>query len=174
MTRATEDKTLVLVRHAKAEQAPGRPDHDRTLTARGQRDAEAAGAWLHGQGIVAELVICSTAIRTRQTWDHAAKGGAQTEFLEYRRAVYQGGASTVLATVREDAGEVTTVVVIGHAPSVPELASSLCDGQGSQEAHQALADGFPTCGIAVLSYDGEWSDLEHGDAALERFHVARG
>ncbi len=173
MTRATEDKRLVLLRHAKAEQVPGRPDHDRALTGRGRRDAVAAGAWLKEAGIVAELVICSTAVRTRETWDHAARGGAHTEFVEYRRAVYQGDAAAVLASVREDAGEVDTVIVVGHAPSIPGLASALCDGDGSQEAHQALADGYPTCGLAVLRFNGEWSELDYGDASLERFHVAR-
>jgi phosphohistidine phosphatase len=174
MTRATEDKTLVLMRHAKAEQTPGKPDHDRSLTDKGRQDAMAAGRWLHEHGIVAELVICSTAIRTRETWDHAAKGGAHTEFVEYRRAVYQGNAESVLDSVHEDAGEVDTVIVVGHAPAIPALASMLCDGEGSQEAHQALAEGYPTCGLAVLRFNGEWQDLDHGDAALERFHVARG
>jgi len=174
MTRATEDKTLVLMRHAKAEQAPGKPDHDRSLTERGRRDATAAGRWLHEHGIVAELVICSTAVRTRETWDHAAKGGARTEFVEYRRAVYQGDAEGVLGSVREDAGEVDTVIVIGHAPTIPGLASVLCDGAGSREAHQALAGGYPTCGLAVLRFNGDWRDLDHGNASLERFHVARG
>jgi len=173
MTRATGDKTLVLIRHAKAEQAPGKPDHDRSLTDKGRRDATAAGRWLNEQGIVAELVICSTAIRTRETWDHAAKGGAHTEFVEYRRAVYQGDTEGVLDSLREDSGEVDTVIVVGHAPTIPTLASVLCDGEGSREAHQALADGYPTCGLAVLRFNGEWADLDRGDASLERFHVAR-
>ena len=174
MTRAIEDKTLVLLRHAKAEQAFGEPDHDRALTARGRRDAAAAGAWLHRQGIVAELVICSTAVRTRETWDQAARGGAHTEFVEYRRAVYQGNAQAMLDSVREDAGEADTVLLVGHAPTLPALASMLCDGAGSREAHQALAEGYPPCGLAILRFNGEWGELDHGDASLERFHVARG
>lgn len=174
MSRVSDDRTLVLLRHAKTEQAEGKPDHDRQLTDRGERDAEAAGRWLHDQGIVAELVICSTSKRTRQTWEHAAKGGAHTEFVEYRRVVYQGGAAGILDSIREDAGEVRTLVVVGHAPSVPDLASWLTDGQGSSDAHRAMGEGFPTCGLAVLRYPGEWSDLDAGDATLERFHVCRG
>lgn len=174
MTRAAEDRTLVLVRHAKAEQVLGRPDHDRALTERGRRDARAAGEWLRRHDIVPELVICSTSVRTRETWDAMAKGGCHTEFVEYRRAVYQGGTTSVLETVREDAGEVETVVVVGHAPSIPELAALLTDGEGSRDAHAALSDGFPTSGIAVLRYPGHWADLDLGDATLERFHVSRG
>ncbi|HEY6742660.1 MAG TPA: histidine phosphatase family protein [Lapillicoccus sp.] len=174
MSRVSDDRRLVLLRHAKAEQVPGKPDHDRELTDRGQRDATAAGRWLRDQGVVAELVICSTSKRTRQTWEYAARGGAHTEFVEYRRAVYQNGSAGVLETIREDAGEVRTLVVVGHAPSIPDLASGLTDGQGSPDAHMAMGEGYPTCGLAVLRFPGEWPDLEMGDCSLERFHVCRG
>lgn len=173
MSPVADDRTLVLLRHAKAEQVVGRPDHDRALTDRGARDARAAGAWLHEQGIVAELVICSTSRRTRQTWEHAVRGGAHTEFVEYRRAVYAGGTRGVLQSIQEDAGDVRTLVVVGHAPSVPDLASGLTDGQGSLAAHTAMGEGFPTCALAVLRYAGAWPELGPGDATLERFHVAR-
>ncbi|HVD22615.1 MAG TPA: histidine phosphatase family protein [Lapillicoccus sp.] len=174
MSRVSDDRRLVLLRHAKAEQVPGKPDHDRELTDRGQRDATAAGRWLRDQGVVAELVICSTSKRTRQTWEYAARGGAHTEFVEYRRAVYQNGSAGVLETIREDAGEVRTLVVVGHAPSIPDLASGLTDGQGSPDAHVAMGEGYPTCGLAVLRFPGEWPDLEMGDCSLDRFHVCRG
>ncbi len=36
-----------------------------------------------------------------------------------------------------------------------------------------MAEGFPTCAVAVLHYAGRWSDLAFGDARLERFHVCR-
>ncbi len=168
------ERTLVLVRHAKAEQTPGKTDHDRSLTPRGRRDAEAAGRWLHEQGVVPELVICSTSHRTRETWSSIVHGGCHTEYVEYRRAVYEGGTRGLLRTIREDAGEVGCLVVVGHAPTVPELASLLTDGSGSVDAHRALADGYPTCGISILRVEGEWLDLDAGDATLERFHVSRG
>ena len=38
MSTAAREKTLVLMRHAKAEQVLGKPDHDRELTARGRRE----------------------------------------------------------------------------------------------------------------------------------------
>lgn len=167
------ERVLVLVRHAKAEQVPGKADHDRSLTPRGRADAEAAGQWLHGQGVVPELVVCSTSIRTRETWSAMAHGGCHTGYVEYRRSVYQEGAEGVLDTIREDAGEVGTLVVLGHAPTVPELVSLLSDGEGSADAHRALAEGYPTCGVSVLRFDGEWADLGAGDAVLERFHVSR-
>lgn len=173
MSSAAREKTLLLMRHAKAEEGLGKPDHDRELRSRGWDDAATAGAWLREQGLVPDLVICSTAVRARQTWDAACRGGAQTEFVEYRRTVYTDGAGGVLETIREDAAESSTVLVVGHNPSMAELASVLADGDGSTPAHEALASGFSTSGVAVLRYTGAWEDLEGGSCDLLRFHVAR-
>jgi phosphohistidine phosphatase len=174
MTSAAHDKRLILVRHAKAEQSVNVHDHDRELTSGGRLDARAVGAWLKDESIVCDLVICSTAVRTRQTWDEAVRGGAHTEFVEYRKGVYLGGPAGVLGSIRDDAGDLETVLVVGHAPAMPAVASLLCDGDGSAQAHQAMADGFPTSAIALLRYAGDWDGIGPGTAELERFHVARG
>ena len=174
MTRAGDDKVLILFRHAKAEHSPGRADHERELTGRGRRDAAAAGRWLRDQGLGPELVLCSTATRTRQTWDEAVSGGACGESVEYLREVYSGGADAVLQAVRDHAGDAQVVLVVGHNPSMAALASGLSEGDGSGDAHECLAAGFPTSSLAVLRYAGLWSDLAFGTATLERCHVSRG
>ena len=174
MSSAAREKTLILMRHSKSEQSPGKVDHDRELTERGRRDANAAGTWLKEQGLVPDLVICSTSKRTRQTWEAACKGGAHTEFVEYRKSVYTGGIEDTLETIREDAGETASVLVIGHNPTIAQLTSLLSEGDGSRQAHEALADGFGTSGVAVLRYPGEWADLDVGSCQLQRFHLSRG
>jgi phosphohistidine phosphatase len=174
MSSAPPPRTLVLMRHGRAEEGFDKPDHDRELAPRGRRDAAAAGRWLHDEGLVPDLVICSTATRTRQTWEQVSRGGAACELVHLRRTVYLAGADAVLQVVREDAGEARTVLVIGHNPTAAELTVILAADAGSAEAHAALADGFATSGLAVLSYAGEWADLDAGSCALEHFHVARG
>lgn len=174
MSSAGSDKTLILVRHAKAEEGQGKADHDRELTDRGRKDAAAAGAWLHDGGMGPDLVIASTSQRTRQTWEALRHGGIGSEFVEFRRSVYLGGSEQVLDTVREDAADMETVLVIGHNPTMAQLTSLLANGVGSREAHAALADGFVTSGVAVLRYAGSWADLDLGTCELERFHVGRG
>ena len=77
MTDAEADtRTLVLLRHAKAEAAgsDAPDDAERPLTARGHADAAAAGAWLARHGLLPDVVICSPARRTRQTWHGVALG----------------------------------------------------------------------------------------------------
>ena len=58
----------MLLRHAKSDW-PDVPDRDRPLAKRGKRDAPVVGRWLHDQGYLPEIVICSAARRTRETWD---------------------------------------------------------------------------------------------------------
>jgi phosphohistidine phosphatase len=174
MTLASDDKVLILFRHAKAEQVLGKPDHERELTHRGVRDARAAGAWMHEHELGPELVLCSSATRTRQTWAAATEGGACGETVEFSDSIYSGGAETVLRSVRESAGEAQVVLVVGHNPTMAMLASGLSEGDGSSAAHECLAAGFPTSAIAVLRYAGPWSGLGFGTAALERCHVSRG
>lgn len=174
MTLASDDKVLILFRHAKAEQVVGKPDHERELTGRGRRDAQAAGQWLHDHELGAELVLCSDSTRTRQTWAAAVDGGACGETVEYDHALYTGSAQAVLHTVREQGGEAQVVLVVGHNPTMATLASGLAEGDGSAQAHECLADGFPTASLAVLRFAGDWHDLEFGSAVLDRCHTSRG
>ncbi|QGN57884.1 histidine phosphatase family protein [Nostocoides sp. HKS02] len=174
MTLASDDKVLILFRHAKAEQVAGKPDHERELTGRGIRDAEVAGQWLHEHALGAELVLCSPSARTRQTWSAAEKGGACGENIEYPPELYSGGERGVLDCVRESAGEAQVVLVVGHNPTMAMLASGLTEGDGSSQAHECLAAGFPTSSLAVLRYSGPWQRLDYGMARLERCHICRG
>src|ERR1700735_1567796 len=61
-------RRLILLRHAKSAWPDDVPDHDRPLASRGRRDAPAAGRWLRKSGYVPDRVLCSTARRTRETW----------------------------------------------------------------------------------------------------------
>lgn len=167
-------KRLLLLRHANAESTLGVVDHERALTERGRRDAAAVGAWLVMAGIDCDLVICSTALRTRQTWDAAAGAGARAAEIDYHSAIYHGGPTGVLGVIGQDAGDLETVLVVGHAPTMPMLAEALTAGRGNAQAHADLAAGFPTAALAVLRYAGRWPDLGQGTAELEAFAIGRG
>src|ERR1700678_838039 len=60
------------MRHSRATHKAGFDDVERPLTARGRRDAAAAGSWLRDQDLTPDLVLCSPSCRTRQTWDELA------------------------------------------------------------------------------------------------------
>ena len=79
-----------------------------------------------------------------------------------------------METIREDAGETASVLVIGHNPTIAQLTSAAQRRRGAREAHEALAHGFGTSGVAVLRYAGDWAELDVGSCQLQRFHVSRG
>ena len=172
MTTSAEDRTLVLLRHATTEPGrPGQDDRERSLTDAGREEARAIGRWLVEQGIGCDEVICSPAQRTRETMAELAAAGCAEAEIEIEHRLYNAGPEDVLAVVREASDDASVVLVVGHAPGLPAAASFLADGDGSAEAHELLAEGYPPAAVAVLRYSGHWSDLAFDAATLARFHV---
>lgn len=169
--------TLTLVRHSKAEHFEGRPDHDRKLSPRGRKDAHAIGAWLSGAARQGEfdLALCSTSQRTRETLDGIRGGGGSVRQTQFDERIYNAAATSLLEMLREVPGTVTSVLVVGHAPGVPVLATALAhNDSGSTDVMDRLSLAFPTSGLAVLGFDGTWADLAPETAYLHDFVVPRG
>ena len=167
-------RTLVLLRHAKADRPDGIGDLERPLTERGHADAAAAGAWLAHHGYAPELVICSPARRTRQTWhgvavamaEATAESGAPT--VRYEPGLYAEGHHAVLTLVQALPVETTTVLLVGHNPDV-SLLSAMLDPDGANDS-----DGLRTSGLVVHRFDGDWTSLAAGGAPVTDSHTARG
>jgi phosphohistidine phosphatase len=153
---------LVVMRHAKAGELPGGPDFERALTARGNRDAAAAGRWLAGRGLVPDAVLCSPARRTRQTWLAAAAelGGAGAQVpCRLDEVLYPAQAPAIWELIGETAPEVTTLLCVGHNPAMAQLAE--------EATGQALE--FPTAAIAVAALPGPWASAADGPGDLDGY-----
>lgn len=167
-------RTLVLLRHAEAEDVTGGPDAERPLTVRGQADATAVGDWLVRQLWPPDLVICSPARRTRQTWHGVATGlvpvGATeappAPIVRYEPVVYGGRAPDLLALLRTAPTTATTILLVGHNPAVSQL-SALLD-----PAHE-ITSVLPAAGLVVHSWSGDWSGLRPGTASVRRRRISR-
>lgn len=168
MTDLPAGRRLVLLRHAKAQTPAGVPDDKRPLSPRGHADAQAAGAWLAAK-VVPELVLCSPSKRTRQTWHAIAANlpaGADPA-VRFDRRLYLGGVDALLEMLRE-IEDVSSVLLIGHNPTLSQLAFDLDPGGGLD------SDGLRTCGLTVHSVDGAWSACGAGRAPITATHTARG
>ena len=176
MTTPTTGRTLMLLRHAKAGQVEGKVDKDRELTSRGRSDARAVGQWLsHPSQPTLDLVLCSTSERTRQTLDGLSAGGASFKEALFDDRIYGAGAASLLDVLREVSDSANAVLMIGHAPGIPVLATALvADGVGVTPALDLLSKGFPTCGLAILDFEGRWAALAPETADLRDFVVRRG
>jgi phosphohistidine phosphatase len=169
----TRPHTLVLLRHTKAESPDRSPDLDRPLTNRGHADAGAAGAWLAAQGHVPDLVLCSPAKRTRQTWHAIAvalaeTAGSASPVVRYERLAYDGSPRDLIDLIRALDDDVGTVLLIGHNPALSQL-SALLDPHGAG----LDSDGLRTGGLAVHRVDGPWARCGPQLAPLAAAHTAR-
>jgi phosphohistidine phosphatase len=160
---------LILFRHARTEaRAPDGEDIDRVLTERGRADARLVGAALAGAGLAPDLVLVSPATRARETWDLAAPQFRHPR-VEVREGLYDATAQEVQAELAHGADGFGCVMVVGHNPSLHELAVDLLVEGGAPPADvERLAVGFPTATAAVFALDAA------GRASLEELFHARG
>jgi phosphohistidine phosphatase len=169
-----ETRRLVLLRHAKSAW-PDVADSERPLADRGRRDAPGMGRWLRDRGYVPDAVLCSTARRTRETWDLVAPELGAKPSVCYEPRVYEATALSLLHLLREVGGENRTVMLIGHNPGLVELAvgiAQVTDGPAAKPLERARAK-FPTAAVAVLELTGEWADLTPGEVRMTEFAVPR-
>ncbi len=164
-------RTLVVVRHAKAEAGAG-TDHERSLTDRGRRDAAASGRWLAGCGLTPDAALVSDAARTRETWTEIAAAAGWGLEADVDRAVYTAEIDSAFDLIRALDDGVETALIVGHNPTAGSLAHLLDDGTGDPEAvTRLLSRGFPTSAAAVFEVAGSWASLAEGGGALRGFHA---
>lgn len=160
----TTVRTLVVLRHAKSAWPEGMDDADRPLADRGRRDAPVAGTWLreHVPGI--DVVVCSPALRTIQTW-HLVAGRLDTKpVFRAEPRIYAASVRDLLSVVHDLPEDATTALLIGHNPGVTELVWELSRAEF----------GLKTAAIAVLRGEGDWLAVAPHWATLVDTQTPRG
>lgn len=167
-------RTLVLLRHAKSDRPAGVADHDRPLTRRGRRDAAAVGEWLAEHDLVPDLVLCSDATRARQTWEvaHAHLGAEVPTRVEPR--LYDASAEAAVQVVAELEDGVRSVLVVGHEPTMSQVAVALAGPQSDPALLAEVGAHLPTSGVVVLEHRGRWGDLQAESCTLTDLAAPRG
>ena len=163
--------SLMLLRHAKSSWADtGQADLDRPLNERGKRSAVAVGRYMASNGLVPQLVLCSPARRTRETWSLVAGELATIPEILMADEIYDfGDGKALMECLRHRAGAAQSVLLVGHNPSIAGLAKTLI-GTGSDKLRERLEEKYPTAALAVISFDlDNWKSLATGSGTLLRF-----
>lgn len=167
-------RRLILMRHAKADWPGGVADHERPLEARGHREAPVAGQWLVENGVIPDFILCSSALRTRQTCTWVCSGlGAQAPTPKLEDGLYAASAHRMLAVINQVPDTVTTLMVISHLPGVQDLVMLLASRDSEQEPYLDAASRYPTSALTVLQSDKPWAELDGQDAKITHFAVPR-
>lgn len=157
-------KHLFILRHAKSSWAhPGLRDEDRPLNARGLRQLKNLSNWISETGFSCDAVLCSTALRTRETWDGICESLPMAN-VEYVAGFYNGSTQDYLDAIytRDEA----KIMLVGHNPTCDELAQILT-APSSPEAARLMTHHFGTATLAGLEFDvPSWTDIRQGGGQL--------
>ncbi|MFN4015993.1 MAG: SixA phosphatase family protein [Reyranella sp.] len=154
-------KKILLLRHAKsAWNVPNQSDHDRPLNDRGERAAKAMAAYIVAKAPRPDLILCSTAARTRQTLAPLVTAlDSPAPPISLEKQLYLASESELLERLRALPEDVESVLLIGHNEGIGELAAALA-GDGPRDALERLRDKYPTGALATLALrPGPWSAL---------------
>ncbi|WP_329122173.1 SixA phosphatase family protein [Streptomyces sp. NBC_01353] len=160
-----EPRRIVLLRHAKADW-PQVSDHERPLADRGRADAPVAGRKLAETGITFDLALCSTAVRTRETWKLAVQELPHRPRTVYEERLYEASPGELIALLNEVSDEVKNVLVIGHNPGMHALSDALAGSAEGDALARMERGGFPTAAFSVLGFSGSWKSVELGVGTL--------
>ncbi|OCP19064.1 MULTISPECIES: histidine phosphatase family protein [unclassified Ensifer] len=138
---------LLLLRHARSGWAlPGQRDFDRALDDTGYAEAELIAEMAADRGIRPELILCSTAVRCRQTAEPFFRTVSEDLEIRYVDELYTGPAS-VYTDIINAHRHLSSLMIVGHNPMIDELFHRLA---GNEVATDALAHGYPPAALAIL------------------------
>jgi len=175
-----QKRHLILMRHATAGSGGGR-DHERRLTARGLDEAHRVGVALASAGPVPDHVLCSSAIRCRETWDAVRAGlglearsdsdaadsvSTDSVSTDFEKDLYNASADEILR-VLAGASDARSVLLLAHNPGVSMMALELA--RGSDVGLERMRSGFTPASIACFEIEGDWSSLSATSASWLRF-----
>ena len=154
-------KTLYLLRHAKSSWSDASlRDFDRPLKHHGRADAEQVGKRLALEKLVKPLVICSPAMRTRETAEIVLRSANLVVEEQFDPRIYDASLRDLVQVVSELTDEKHTAILIGHNPGMEELLTFLT-GESRN---------MPTCALAKIQLEIEsWKSLKPGKGSLEWF-----
>lgn len=163
---------LILMRHAKSSWGdPSLSDHDRPLNTRGRHAAEQMAHALALRGLLPDTILCSTALRARQTLKPLLDQLDGTISLSISRALYDATMDDyplLLNGLAQTAPEAKTVLVIGHNFAIQDAAVSLAVPDDSDTLFK-LKIKFPTGAAAVLDLQGKLNSCGPASARLFDF-----
>jgi phosphohistidine phosphatase len=159
-------RRLILLRHAKSR--PGDRDHDRVLAKRGREAAPRMGAYMASHGLRPDLVVCSAAVRTRETWELVALAFDEPPPVLFDERIYANNPDVLLDIVTGTKADVHVLMLVGHNPSIQVLAD-LLSASGHGDARRQLREKFPTAGLAVIDFPVDaWERVHPRSGRLDR------
>jgi len=155
-------KNVYLIRHAKSDWSDeSKSDFERGLNKRGQKAIFTMANVLNEKKIMPDLILSSSATRTKLTAKGLAKEIDYSGDIRYIDSLYMAEPETVYALIQEVNDTYDSLFIVGHNPETTELCNIMTD---------AYIDNVPTLGIVALELPvNHWKQVIRGEAKLTFF-----
>ncbi len=164
----SDPRRLYVLRHAKSSwDDHAAADHERPLSERGRRAVRLIAAHIRAKGIEPELVLCSSARRTRETLE--GLGLSSPVLVEHR--LYAASSDELVERLRALSVGLGSVMLVGHNPALQMLVARLADRERpgrapGAEGLEEIRHKLPTGALVTLETTDEWAQLDLGSAEL--------
>ncbi len=152
-------RELFILRHSKSDWDSHTSDHERPLNKRGRENARQIAQWMKTRYLYPGLILCSSALRTRQTLEPIiASLDITDDKIEYNDRLYLAELKTLLAVLRNVDDSESSVMIIAHNPGLEDLVVYL-----AQEPIPLSTSGklMPTSCLVHFKLPDDWQNLEH-------------
>ena len=153
-------KEIYVLRHAKSSwDNSNLNDFERPLAGRGISDAKKMSKFLKDMNIKIDKVLCSNAIRAKETFDLTADGfNFEIDKATYLDKLYFGDTTTIIQDLKELDESLNNILIVGHNPTLHYLVEILTNESINR---------FTTCNLATISHNGEWVSLNSQQCSLK-------
>jgi phosphohistidine phosphatase len=158
-------KKLYLLRHAKSSwDDQSLDDFERPLNKRGEKAAPVIGQEMKERGLAPDLIVCSPAMRTRQTAELALKSANISTEVKFEEDLYLASEKRLRSIVSSLDDKLGSVLLIGHNPGLEQLVGSLSGH------HKEMK----TAALAAISLEiDSWKKVAQGSGRLEYLVTAK-
>lgn len=156
-------KQLIILRHAKSDWGDASiSDAERPLNERGLEAAKLMGAYMDREGLIPDLILCSTATRAQQTAELVTGAWQKPPPVESVPALYMAEPETLMGLIRAANESTQRIMIIGHNPGLAQTVYFLVHDHDPDEAGRILVK-FATAALAVIALDdAAWGDVSDG------------
>jgi len=161
-------KTLLVMRHGKAQEDAPKGDKARVLVERGEREAALMGRVIKKLGLKPDAVVSSDAARARGTAEIAAEAAGFDGKIKLVPDIYAAGLDDLLEVVSTLSDDWDNVLIVGHNPGFEDLSAALAE-EGTETPE------LPTAAVARLEFDKakKWKDVKEGSGKLVEVYRPR-
>lgn len=156
-------RKIYLIRHSYAEEPHDKRDIDRKLTLEGQSTVRALGRYLINENFNPNTILCSTAVRTRETALNLVEElGMNEGVIEYMDVIYNASVRELLAVVNGASDNHKSIAIIGHNPTITFF--------GEYLSASAIGNMEPAGVVTIKVEKLKWREISQGTGIFTGYY----